>query len=72
MTNKGVALAQLRRYNEAGLLLREALEIDPRDVIAWSTLGLCLSKLGRDQEALACFAKARDLAGIRDRREIVR
>jgi Flp pilus assembly protein TadD len=72
MTNKGVALAQLRRYNEAEEPLRNALEIDPRDMIAWSTLGLCMSKLGRDQDAMQCFSRARALAGMGDQREIVR
>jgi len=66
LTNKGVVLGQLRRYAEAEEVLKEALSIDPGDATAWSNLGICYSRTGRDNLAMQAFSKARELAGIRD------
>jgi Flp pilus assembly protein TadD len=70
ITNKAVALARLGRYAEAEVVLREALDLDPRDVTAWTNLGLCLSRLRREQEAIACFEKVRQLSGVDTLRDI--
>ena len=72
MTNRAVALARLGRYEEAEEMLREVLDLDPRDVTAWTNLGLCLSRLRREQEAIACFEKVHELSGIGLVRDIVR
>ena len=66
-----VALARLGRYEQAEVLLREALDLDPRDVTAWTNLGLCLSRLRHEQEAIACFEKVRKLSGVDTLRDIV-
>jgi Flp pilus assembly protein TadD len=72
MTNRAVALARLGRYEEAEDGFRQALDLDPRDVTAWTNLGLCLSRLRREQEAIACFEKVRELSGVDTQRDIVR
>jgi Flp pilus assembly protein TadD len=72
MANRAVALARLGRYGEAEDGFRLALDIDPRDVTAWTNLGLCLSRLRREQEAIACFEKVRELSGVNTQQDIVR
>jgi tetratricopeptide (TPR) repeat protein len=72
MTNKAVALAHLGLYLEAEELFRQALDLDPRDVTAWTNLGLFLSRLGREPEAFACFENVRRLSGINRARDILR
>ena len=72
ITNRAVAHAHLGRYEEAEKGFRDGLDLDPRDVIAWTNLGLCLSRVGREQEAFACFEKVRKLSGVITGREIVR
>ncbi len=52
--------------------IREALDLDPRDMTAWTNLGLGLSRLRREQEAIACFEKVRELAGVGTARDILR
>jgi len=72
MTNNAVTLAHLGRYGKAEAWFRQALDLDPRDVTAWTNLGLCLSRLGQEQEAFTCFEKVRELSRILNGRDIVR
>jgi Flp pilus assembly protein TadD len=62
LTNKAVALAHHGLYAEAVELFRQALDLDPRDVTAWTNHGLCLSRLGCEPEAFASFEKVRQLS----------
>jgi Flp pilus assembly protein TadD len=59
-------LARLKRYAEAEDALQEALSLDPNDATAWSNLGICYSRTGRDDLAIQAFAKARELLGGTD------
>ncbi len=70
--NMAVALARLGRYEQAEVLLREALDLDPYEVTAWTNPGLCLSRVRHEQEAIACFEKVRELACFVTVRDIVR
>jgi Flp pilus assembly protein TadD len=72
ITNRAVALARLGRYGEAEVEFREALDLDPRDMTAWTNPGICSSRLRREQEAIACFEKVRELAGVGTVRDILR
>ena len=42
------------------------------DYLKTKLLGLTLSRLGREQEAIACFEKVRELSGMPTVRDIVR
>ena len=59
--NKGNALAELGRYEEALRCYDKALEIDPKHVLAWYNKGVALHKLGRYEEALRCYDKALEI-----------
>ena len=61
MTNKAVALARLGRYEQAEMEFREALDLDPRDMTAWTNLGLCLSRSGTSRKRLPALKKSVNL-----------
>lgn len=51
--NKGYALSELTRHEEAIVCCNQALEIDPKYASAWFNKGNALWALGRAREALA-------------------
>jgi tetratricopeptide (TPR) repeat protein len=55
---KGVELRQLGRYDEAISCYQKALDIDPTNSSAWSSMGVIVRQLGRPEEALACYDRA--------------
>jgi len=57
----GIAYFRLRRYREAELEFRAALEISPVNDYAHYALGRCLEKLGRTVEANGHYKLARSL-----------
>jgi tetratricopeptide (TPR) repeat protein len=59
--NKGDALSNLGRNDEALDCYEKAIDLDPNFVYAWSGKGWALSNLGRNDEALDCYEKAIDL-----------
>jgi len=54
----GLSVKQNAKLEKALLLIEKALKKDPQDAEAWFHKGLCLDKLGRNQEASECFEKA--------------
>lgn len=60
--NLGVALYNLKRYNQAEESLRFALSLEPQMSGAYFNLGLVLVAENRPAEARAAFRKARELA----------
>jgi tetratricopeptide (TPR) repeat protein len=56
--NLGYTLNQLRRFAEAGPLLREAIQVDPERTNVYKNLGLSLWGLARYIEAAVCFIDA--------------
>jgi tetratricopeptide (TPR) repeat protein len=59
--NKGVALADLGKYDEAIRAFDKAIEINPQYVAAWAGKSIVLKALGRTAEADAAFAKVKEL-----------
>jgi len=59
---KARALLIEDRNNEAEQVLREMLVADPRNAMAYDSLGNLLSDLGRFEEARACFERAISIA----------
>ena len=57
-TNKGAALLDLGRYEEALACFDKALAVNPKLGEAWCNKGSVLSRLGKCEEALACLDKA--------------
>ncbi len=55
---KGVASLGSGRYAEAVQALREAIDLDPNDAIAYAKLGLAYSGLGQYKEAVPVFKMA--------------
>jgi Flp pilus assembly protein TadD len=59
---KGVLLGRdLQRYDDAVKAYDSALQINPNDAQVWSLKGDALKALGRQAEADAAFAKAKEL-----------
>jgi len=56
--NRGAALDNLHRHEEAIESYEEAIMIDPFDIYAWNNKGVALGALARHEEALQCFQKA--------------
>ncbi len=56
--NKGSALQNLDRNNDAIESFDRALKLNPEYADAYSNRGLALENLGRDQEALLCYHEA--------------
>jgi tetratricopeptide (TPR) repeat protein len=59
--DKGFALKNLGRHQEAIQCFDTALAIDPRNVDAWYNKGATLINLGRHQEAIQCLDKALEI-----------
>ena len=60
-SNKGEALVDQGKYDEAITACNEAIRLDPNYAKAWSIKGLALEALGRTTEADAAFARAEEL-----------
>ena len=58
LTNKGVALENLGRSEEALACFDRALVIDPRFPGVWFNKGVVMQSRGRHEEALACYDRA--------------
>src|SRR6266567_4730923 len=56
--NKGDALNNLGRYQEALAAYEQAIGLDPNLALAYSNKGAALNNLGRYQEALAAYEQA--------------
>ncbi len=54
----GLALAQERQFEEAASAFRRVFELDPEDVWGRQNLAICLSKLGRRDDAIREFKHA--------------
>ena len=59
--NKGIALGNLNRLEEALACLEEALRLNPDYAEAWYNKGVALEKLGQWKKALAAYERARQL-----------
>lgn len=51
-------------FNEAIIIVETAIQLDNSDAIAQDILGNCFAKLGRTDEALACWRKAKTLGAM--------
>jgi tetratricopeptide (TPR) repeat protein len=58
MFYKASCYKELDRFGEAVEVLREAIEVDPKDLANHNLLGFCYYKLKRHEEAVACFLRA--------------
>jgi tetratricopeptide (TPR) repeat protein len=56
--NKGNALANLNKYDEAITVFDKAIEINPQDSITWYSKGVALSYLNRLDEAIKAYDKS--------------
>ncbi|MEW6619491.1 MAG: serine/threonine-protein kinase, partial [bacterium] len=61
LSNKGTALLNLGRSQEAISCYDEALEINPKDAEVWNNKGVTLKNLGRYQEAISCYDEALEI-----------
>lgn len=61
--NLAIALRRADRHEEAEAVLREALELHPRHVVAHNELGIVYRKLGRLAESRASYERAISLYG---------
>ncbi|NQE52135.1 Photosystem I assembly protein Ycf3, partial [ANME-1 cluster archaeon GoMg3.2] len=59
--NRGVALDDLGRYEEALKAIDKAIVLKPDYAEAWNNRGVALDDLGRYEEALKAFDKAIEL-----------
>jgi Flp pilus assembly protein TadD len=59
--NKGIALEDLGKYDEAIQAFDKALELDPQNAEAWSEKGYALGELGKYDEAIQALDKAIEL-----------
>jgi len=59
--NKGIALGNLNRVEEALACLEEAVRLRPDYAEAWHSKGVALEKLGQWKQALAAYERAREL-----------
>jgi tetratricopeptide (TPR) repeat protein len=60
--DKGYALDELGRLEEAISCFDEALEINPRYAVAWGNKGVALAQTGRAEEAIFCLKRFIELA----------
>jgi len=56
--NKGVALGELGKYDEAIKACDKAIEINPQFATAWYNKGVCLNNLGKHDDAIKAYDKA--------------
>jgi len=56
--NKGLALAGLKRHQEAIECFNKAIELNPNYSIAYCSKGSALGSLERHQESIECYNKA--------------
>ena len=62
---KGVLLSrELKRHNDAVEAFDKALQMNPKDPRTWESKGDALKALGRNSEADAAYAKAKELGAI--------
>ena len=61
--NWGVALANLKRLEEAIEKYKKATDLQPNYAKAYNNWGKALEKLGRNEEAQEKFKKAEELRG---------
>jgi len=59
--NKGVALYNLRHYQEALAAYEQAIHLDPSLALAYKGKGLVLEDLGKKQEAQQAYERAKQL-----------
>ncbi|MDQ6865242.1 MAG: tetratricopeptide repeat protein [Thermoproteota archaeon] len=59
--NKGWALSNLGKYDEAIECYDTAINIDPNYADAWNNKGVSLRKIEQQEDADRCFTKAREL-----------
>ncbi|MFQ5883600.1 MAG: ATPase domain-containing protein [Thermoplasmata archaeon] len=52
------AAIELEKYDKAIGYLERALEMTPKDPLAWYKKGVCLAKLGSHDEAVNCYERA--------------
>lgn len=65
--DKGIALFDQGKYDEALKSYDRAIEVNPQNAGAWYNKSFALNRLGRTTEAIAAFTKARELGTrIRD------
>ena len=55
--NKGMALDEIGKYEEAIKCYDKAIELDPNDIAAWNNKGMALENLGKYEEAVKCYDK---------------
>jgi len=58
LVNKGMALGNLGKYQEAIACCDEAIRINSRSAEAWVNKGMALGDLSKYQEAIACYDEA--------------
>jgi tetratricopeptide (TPR) repeat protein len=58
LNNKGLALDNLGKYEQAIECYDKALEIEPNYILAWYNKGNALGNLGKPEEAIECYDKA--------------
>ena len=63
--NKGAALINLGRNDEAKKASDEALKINPQNADAWNNKGIALKNLRRKDEAKKAFDEASKLKKVR-------
>jgi tetratricopeptide (TPR) repeat protein len=59
--NKGVALGELGKYDEAVQAFGKVIELDPQIAEAWGYKGFVLELLNKTTEAGTAYAKAKEL-----------
>jgi tetratricopeptide (TPR) repeat protein len=59
--NKGNALKNMCKYDEAVKAYDEAIKLDPKFAWPWNNKGNALRMLHRNSDAEAAYAKAREL-----------
>ena len=59
--NKGIALFNLKRHEEALKAFDKCIEINPKLAGAWNNKGTALSKLGRYEDILLAYGKANEI-----------
>ncbi|MGH9642429.1 MAG: FG-GAP-like repeat-containing protein, partial [Terriglobales bacterium] len=59
--NRGIALLNLQKLDEAKLVLEKAVKDDPADAHAWFNLGLYYRNAGRAEDALSAFRRATEI-----------